>query len=417
MKSIAIIGGGPTGCTLAILLQRKGHKVAMFSEKEAQDIFVGESMIPAIVPILRELGIEEEVKKFSVHKPGATVWVKPGLFAEASFAEGLGKLPTYSYNTRRKDFDALLMETAIKEGVKIYNSKAGITAKDDSISLDDKTLEVCSDFFDGQPDFFIDASGRKRLFSNALDLPVTKGGRMDTALFAHFEGHELPFNEGHIHMNLATRGWVWRIPVPGKTSIGIVVDRDYLKQFGSTAEEQFDNFLKQDEKLKGVFDNVTRTSKIQKYSNYQLMSNRIYGKNWALAGDSAGFLDPVFSSGLHFSMSFASRLVMTFDPNSKFTLADYQKKWKKQINSWKKMIAIWYNGRLFTNFLYGNDRLDSKFGKWIGKHAVKHFTSVFTGEAINNKFSMGLLKFMTGPLLDFMYFFRLHRYNYKDLEL
>ena len=52
-----------------------------------------------------------------------------------------------------------------------------------------------------------------------------------------------------------------------------------------------------------------------------------------------------------------------------------------------------------------------------GKHAVKHFTSVFTGEAINNKFSMGLLKFMTGPLLDFMYFFRLHRYNYKDLEL
>lgn len=417
MKSIAIIGGGPTGCTLAILLHRKGHKVALFSDKEAQELYVGESMIPAIIPLLRELGIEDEVKKFSVHKPGATVWVKPGLHAEASFAEGLGQLPTYAYNTNRKDFDTLLMNTAIKEGVKIFSSKAGIIANNDRISFDKETLELCSDYFEGQPDFFIDASGRKRVLSNLLKLPVTKGTRLDTALFAHVDGHEFPFNEGDIHMNLASKGWVWRIPVPGKTSIGIVVNREHLNKFGSTPEEQFDNFIQQDEKLKGVFTNVKRTSKIQKYSNYQLMSNRIHGENWALAGDAAGFLDPVFSSGLHFSMSFASKLVKTFDPKSGFTLADYEKKWKKEIKSWKKMIEIWYNGRLFTNFLYGNDRLDSKFGQWIGKHAVKHFTSVFTGEAINSKFSMGLLRFMTGPLLDFMYFFRMHRYNYKDLEL
>ena len=417
MKSVAIIGSGPAGSTLATLLQRKGFKVALFSDSEPRELFVGESMIPALIPILRELGVEEDVKKISVYKPGATVWVKNGLHAEAPFNGGLGQLPGYAYNTTRKEFDTLLFEKAKSEGVQIYKHKAGIEFEKDTIQFDATTLEVCADFFGGQPDLFVDASGRKRLFANALKIPSTTGKRMDTALFAHVENHEFPNNYGDIHMNLATKGWIWRIPVPGKTSIGVVVNKDHLKQYGETAEEQYDNYLKNDPKLKGVFDGIQRISGIQKYSNYQLQSNRVYGDNWVCVGDAAGFLDPVFSSGLYFSLHFASELAKTLDPTNEMTLAQYQKNWKRELNAWKEMIDIFYNGRLFTNFLYGNDRLDTKFGRWVGKHAVKHYTSIFTGEAINNKKSKTLLRFMTGPLLDFMYFFRMHKYNYKDLEL
>lgn len=417
IKTIAIIGNGPAGSTLATLLHRKGFKVGMFANKEPQELYVGESMIPALIPILRELGVEEEVKSFSVYKPGATVWVKNGLHAEAPFNAGLGQLPGYAYNTIRKDFDSLLFEKAKSEGVTVFPFTAGITTEGNDVFLDAETLEKSTEFFGGQPDFLIDASGRKRLFANALKLPATKGGRMDTALFAHVEGHEFPNNYGDIHMNLATKGWVWRIPVPGKTSIGIVVNREHLLQYGETPEEQYDNYLKNDPKLKDVFAGVKRVTSIQKYSNYQLQSNQVYGDNWACVGDSAGFLDPVFSSGLYFSLHFASEMVKALDPADPMTFEQYQKNWKKELGAWKKMISIFYNGRLFTNFLYGNDRLDSRFGRWVGKHAVKHYTSIFTGEAINNKKSMLLLKFMTGPLLDFMYFTRMHRYNYKDLEL
>jgi len=417
MKSVAIIGSGPAGSTLATLLKRKGFKVAMFSDSEPRELFVGESMIPALIPILRELGVEEDVKKISVYKPGATVWVKNGLHAEAPFNGGLGQLPGYAYNTTRKEFDTLLFEKAKSEGVKIYKHKAGIEVVKDTIQFDAATLEICSNFFGGQPDFFVDASGRKRLFANTLKIPSTTGKRMDTALFAHVENHEFPNNYGDIHMNLATKGWIWRIPVPGKTSIGVVVNKDHLKHYGETAEEQYDNYLKNDPKLKGVFDGIQRVSGIQKYSNYQLQSNRIYGENWVCVGDAAGFLDPVFSSGLYFSLHFAAELAKTLDPANDMTLAQYQKNWKRELNAWKEMIDIFYNGRLFTNFLYGNDRLETKFGRWVGKHAVKHYTSIFTGEAINNPKSKNLLRFMTGPLLDFMYFFRMHKYNYKDLEL
>lgn len=416
-KRIAIIGAGPAGCTLAILLIKQGHKVALFDDVKKADIFVGESLIPAIIPILRELGIEEEVKKIGVYKPGATVWVDENLYAEASFSGGMGTLPPYAYNVNRKEFDELLLKTAIKTGVKIFDFKAVVLAEKDKVFLDQNTLDKCNDFFEGQPDFMVDCSGRTRLFSNLLKLPTTKGNRSDTALFTHVKEREFNENYGDIHMHLATRGWCWRIPLPGKTSVGIVVNKAKLKEFGSTIDEQFDNYVAEDPKLNTFFKNVERISEIQKFSNYQLQSNRIIGENWVLVGDAAGFVDPVFSSGLYFSIKFASELAKTFESNSTYSLDLFQKNWQRELNSWKQMIELWYNGRLFTNFKMGNDRLNTFIGKQIGKHSIKHFTAIFTGEAVNNRYSMRLLKFMTGPLLNFMYFFRMHRYKVKDLKL
>lgn len=416
-KKIAIIGGGPAGCTVATLLQRQGHTVALFNDSAKTELFVGESLIPAIIPILRELGVEEKMKQFSVHKPGATVWVKDGLFAEAKFDEGMGQLPGYAYNTNRKKLDSLLFETAVEAGVHIFPFRAKLITDNDHVYLDDDSLSQCDDFFKGQPDFVIDASGRRRIISNLLKLPTTKGGRMDTALFAHVKELKFDQNYGDIHMHLATKGWCWRIPLPDKTSVGIVIDKEKLSEFGETNEEQFDNYIQQDPKLKVFFSGVERVSGIQKYSNYQLASNRITGANWALIGDAAGFLDPVFSSGMYFSMKYASELAKVLDDQNDLSFNQFEKSWKREFSSWKKMIKIWYNGRLFTNFLMGNDRIDTFLGKRIGKHAIKHFTAIFTGEAVLNRYSMGLLTFMTGPLLDFMYFFRMHRYKVKDLKL
>ncbi len=417
MKTIAIIGSGPAGCTLAILLKRKGLKVGLFSDTARTELFVGESMIPAIIPILRELGIEEGVKKFSIYKPGATVWVKNNLHAEAPFDKGLGKLPGYAYNTNRKQLDQLLLDTARKEGVQLFEYGASVEVHNGTVRFDKETLSLCTDFFNGQPDFFVDATGRKRLLSNLLKLPTTKGNRMDTALFAHVEGVDFSENYGDIHMHLATKGWCWRIPLHERTSVGIVVNAEELKKYGSTLEEQYDNYLAQEANILGFFKNVKRITPIQKYSNYQLKSDKIYGENWALVGDAAGFLDPVFSSGLYFSMHYAKELAEAIDPKNQMTFSQFEQNWHQEIEAWRGMIELWYNGRLFTNFLMGNDRLNTRIGKAIGNHAVKHFTSIFTGEAVRNRYSMWLLKFMTGPLLDRMYKFRMHKYKIKDLEL
>lgn len=60
IKTVAIIGGGPSGCSLATLPKRKGYKVAVFHLEKRPEIIVGESLVPAIIP-LRKLGVEDEV--------------------------------------------------------------------------------------------------------------------------------------------------------------------------------------------------------------------------------------------------------------------------------------------------------------------------------------------------------------------
>ena len=72
IRSVAIIGGGPSGAYLAHQLGRAGLAVALFDRAQRPPLVVGESLVPATVGFLRELGIEEEVRAYSTYKPGAT---------------------------------------------------------------------------------------------------------------------------------------------------------------------------------------------------------------------------------------------------------------------------------------------------------------------------------------------------------
>lgn len=110
---IAIAGSGPSGSTLAALLADKGADVTLFDGGRRPEMIVGESGIPALVPLIRRLGIEEEVAAVAQHKPGATFALgaadEP---IQLSFQSVKGVLPTYSYNLPRPQFDRILENRA-----------------------------------------------------------------------------------------------------------------------------------------------------------------------------------------------------------------------------------------------------------------------------------------------------------------
>ncbi len=62
VRGVAIVGAGPSGAALAYHLGRAGIKVALFDRKSRPPIVVGESLVAATIPFLRELGIEDEVR-------------------------------------------------------------------------------------------------------------------------------------------------------------------------------------------------------------------------------------------------------------------------------------------------------------------------------------------------------------------
>jgi 2-polyprenyl-6-methoxyphenol hydroxylase-like FAD-dependent oxidoreductase len=121
---VAIIGSGPAGATLGALLARQGASVAMFDDGARPPLIVGESLIPQMIPIFRRLGIEEKVAAIGVYKPGVLVTFSDEDELLLSFTAARGVLPTYAYNVPRKEFDDLLLETAVDSGVRYVECAA-----------------------------------------------------------------------------------------------------------------------------------------------------------------------------------------------------------------------------------------------------------------------------------------------------
>ena len=418
IKTIAIVGGGPAGCALATLLKRKGFKVAVFYLEKRPEIIVGESLVPAIIPMLRVLGVEDEVKTYSTYKPGASVWVSKDEEATSPFSYGGGNLPPYAYNVPRTKFDKTIFELAVREGVQFFNHAAKIDRIENTneLKLGDETIAGINNYFEGQPDLIVDASGRSRTISRLLNIPTKAGYRKDIAIFAHLSGTEKiePYN---IHLHRLEKGWTWRIPLPGRTSVGVVINPEHLKKYGATKEEQYDNYLKADETLKKFTTNARRETGVVQYDNYQLISQNMYGKNWVLTGDAGGFLDPIFSSGLFLAIKGAFRLADTIEAGRDAAFKQYQKEQMRELYVWQKLVDTWYSGRLFTLFKVGEDRMDTALGKFIGPHMQKHLTRIFSGEAVYKPYSRRFLNFVTGPMIDLMKIGRLHNRNVKDLEI
>jgi len=394
IKTVAILGGGPAASTLATLLARKNVSVAIFHLPKRVPLIVGESLVPAIIPMLQALGVEETVAGFSTFKPGATFNIRPTDNYSFFFDKLVGNTATYAYNVPRDKFDDALLEVARSAGVKVIEAAAGVekVAGTDKIRLSAETLAAAGDFFSGQPDLIVDATGRLRLVPKLLEISAHEVSRGDSALFAHVDAAQLD-HAGHVHTTRIDHGWSWRIPLPGRVSVGMVMGPEHLAKFGATKEERYDNLLKQDSVLQKVTGNSKRITPVMEYVNYSLVSKRITGENWALVGDTAGFIDPVFSSGLFLGMNSAFILADAIRAGTPEAFAAYEKEAKHHLETWAEIVSYFYDGRLFTFFRVGEILKGNPIIKLLTPHISKHMGRIFSGAASTSNYSLGLLRF------------------------
>ncbi len=400
-RHVAILGAGPAGASLAAYLAgdraRRGagpeFEVTLFDGGVRPPLVVGESLVPAVVPFLKHLGIEEEVASYSIYKPGAIFRFAPDDLLAFRFNEVRGARTTYSYNVPRDRFDASVRDAATRAGARFvpHHARLERNGAGERVRLAEASLAAAG--LARQPDFIIDAGGRGRQLARLLDIPTVSGDRRDTALHAHLEGVAL-INPGDIHTDRLEHGWSWRIPLPGRVSVGLVMDPAVLREFGSDAEEQFDAYLRHDPQLADWGVTAKRISPVMKYTNYQLRCTRGVGPGWALVGDAFGFIDPVFSSGLLIALDGAWQLARALQAGSEGALRRFEARNLQQLANWQRVVRYFYDGRLFTLFKIG----ETMSTRWLGRvtdfHFRRHMPRVVTGEATTHRYSMGLLDFM-----------------------
>ena len=397
IKSVAILGGGPAACTLAIMLNRGGVRTAIYHLPKRAPLIVGESLVPAIIPMLRTLGVEDEVKTYSKLKPGATINMGPTTNFYFQFNNIRGELPRYAYNVPRDKFDDTLLAAARKAGAKIIEAQATLEKipGTDKVRLGAEALAAAGDFFNGQqPDLIVDATGRVRLLPKLLGIGAVEGGRKDTALFAHVDQSKVD-HDGHVHSTRLDHGWSWRIPLPDRMSLGIVIGTEHLPKFGATKEERYDNLLKQDSVLNQFAGDSKRLTPVMEYTNYQLVSDRMFGENWALVGDTAGFIDPVFSSGLLIGMQGGMQLAEAIAKGTPKAFAHYQAECAHHLKCWHEIADCFYDGRLFNSVVVG-EQLKKNYPmiRVMMPYFENQFGRIFTGAASNSNFSLGMLRWV-----------------------
>jgi flavin-dependent dehydrogenase len=397
IQTVGIIGSGPAGATLASLLMMKGADVTLFDDGRRPDLIVGESLIPAIVPVLRKLGVEERAAAVCQHKPGVSFTLSPNEQVDFTFQSLAGSpMPTYAYNAPRPAFDRLLDERADELGAKRVRVRAKVERKDgDRLQLAEETLSQAPWFNGRQPDLLVDATGRNRLFARTLEIPADIGPRKDVAYFGHYEGFVEQSPRGQVVIGRLANGWCWRIPLRDRLSVGVVMNKDDAAQFGTGPEERLEGVIDHDPVLAAAGRNRRRLTEVVTYTNYQLVSRRAHGPGWVMSGDALGFVDPMLSPGMWLALRSAELLAERLDD-----LPAYAREMRKLIKAWMGFIEYFYDGRIFAMYKTGmfvEQKFPGKIAATMHDFFNRKIACMAAGATTTSRFGHGMLQIMSRP--------------------
>ncbi|HJU26057.1 MAG TPA: FAD-dependent oxidoreductase, partial [Rhodanobacteraceae bacterium] len=179
---VLVIGGGPAGSTISTLLAKRGWRVTMLERDRHPRFHIGESLLPANMPIFEQLGALEKLRALGRLKLGADFPRDDGSYYTFKFDRALGDTPHYSFQVVREQMDRMLFEHARECGV-----DARENARVDRVDFDAEGADAQAADVDGpfnvRARYIVDASGRDTLLGKQMKLVERSEKHQSAAVF------------------------------------------------------------------------------------------------------------------------------------------------------------------------------------------------------------------------------------------
>jgi flavin-dependent dehydrogenase len=303
---VVVVGGGPGGSSTSTFLADGGLRVALFERERFPRFHVGESLMPATMLLLEELGAKAAIEERGFQlKYGASFIDEENNAATQTFYFLPGQpWPNYSYQVPRADFDTVLLEHATKRGVAVFQPA---TVEGTEFDAGGVTLTVSGENgrFGVRAKMLVDATGRDALLATRYGRRTRIPNLGKVALFAHYKGaaRRSGLEEGNIRVYVFREGWFWWIPLAGDvTSVGAVCHARTVKEWTGEPEGLLDAMIARSRSVSAHLAGAVRITPVHRVANFSYSNSPVVGDRFVAVGDAIAFVDPIFSGGVYIAL-------------------------------------------------------------------------------------------------------------------
>jgi flavin-dependent dehydrogenase len=359
---VAIIGGGPAGSTAAILLAQAGRRVVLIEREKFPRFHIGESLLPYSMAAFDRLGVRAELEALAVDKRGGEIATACGSRAvKFHFANGFRLKHTRAYQVERAAFDKLLLDRARTAGAEV-REETRVEAAD----LSESGAVLHTDGGEIRAEYVIDASGRHALLGQQLKLKRAYDHLRKFSCFAHYEHAQRDegVDGGLTRLIRARDHWFWMIPIDEqRTSVGVVMDIEDYKKMGKSPEAALDWAIADSALMRERMRDARRVTPVHAAGDYSYRNTNFTGARWMMAGDAAGFIDPIFSTGVFLAIHSGEQCADTLNavlaaPGKKRKLfASYERRLHRVMDKYLRFVSAWYRPEFIEVFTRPTQRL------------------------------------------------------------